>query len=531
MTRRLKIAIATGGRFHVLDLARELHELGHQVKFYSYVPRTRARRFGLPDECHVSLLPLVLPALAWQRLMPRLMPRMRERVLFALLNRAVMIRLHPCDIFICMSGIYLEVARFAKVRYGAAIWLERGSRHILSQDEILAAVPGAERPSPLAIRRELAGYALADRIVIPSHHVVESFCRDGSIYPKLFYNPYGVDLAMFPSRREKAPSEPFLFLFVGTWSLEKGCDLLQEAVSKVSGVRLIHVGAIGDLNFPTGDYRFVHVDPVPQPKLARLYSAADIFVLASRQEGFGVVLSQALASGLPVICTDRTGGPDLAHTAALAARITVVPAGDLDALTRAIAEWCDRLRALKSFSLLYVGSWSLRKGCDILAKAVKQVSGVRLTHVGAMGDCEFPAGHSQFIHADPVRQPELATVYSEADLFILASREEGLSAVLIQALASGLPVVCTERTGGADLALTPTLAARITVVPHDDVGAMASAIAGWRDRRFGGETLPRLAETDREKLSWTAYARRYSDELLVMRSRGDPTDLLRRNGQ
>src|SRR5262249_54127731 len=134
-------------------------------------------------------------------------------------------------------------------------------------------------------------------------------------------------------------------LFVGTWSLQKGCDLLAEAVRKVPGVRLTHVGAIGDLRFPDGDTRFVHVDQVPQAELARFYGAAEVFVLASRQDGFGVVLSQALASGLPVICTDRTGGSDLAHTPALAARITVVPAGNLDALGSAIAWCCDRLRA------------------------------------------------------------------------------------------------------------------------------------------------------------------------------------------
>ena len=93
MTRRLNIAIATVGRFHVLDLARELHALGHDVRFYSCVPRARARSFGLPDECHIPLLPLALPTLAWQQMMPRLMPKMRERVLYALLNRAVMLRL------------------------------------------------------------------------------------------------------------------------------------------------------------------------------------------------------------------------------------------------------------------------------------------------------------------------------------------------------------------------------------------------------------------------------------------------------
>jgi glycosyltransferase involved in cell wall biosynthesis len=344
LTRRLDIAIATAGRFHVLDLARELHALGHHVRFYSCVPRARARRFGLPGECHVPLLPLVLPAVSWERMMPRLMPRMRERTLYALLNCAVIMRLRPCDVFICMSGIYLEAARFAKDQYGAIIWLERGSRHILSQDEILAAIPGAERPSPLAIQRELAGYALADRVVIPSHHVAESFGRDGSIHAKLFFNPYGVDLAMFPLRSQKGPSEPLSFLFVGTWCLRKGCDLLIEAIKRVLGMRLIHIGAIGDLDFPVNDDRFVHVDPVPQHELARFYAAGDVFVLASREEGLSSVLAQALASGLPLICTDRTGGADLAHTETLAGRITVVAAGDIDALAHAIAAWCDRLR-------------------------------------------------------------------------------------------------------------------------------------------------------------------------------------------
>lgn len=343
MTRRLKIAIATTGRFHVLDLARELHALGHCVKFYSYVTRRRARRFALPDECHVSLLPLVLPAAAWERLMPRFMPRTQERMLCALLNLAVMLRLRPCDVFICMSGYYLEAARFAKQRYGAAIWLERGSHHIHSQDEILAAIPGAQRPSPVAIRRELAGYALADRVVIPSYHVEESFRRDQSTYTKLFYNPYGVDLAMFPYQREP-PTDggPFSLLSIGTWSLQKGCDLLVEAVRKNPGVRLTHVGPIGDLDFPIDDDQFLHVDPAPQPELARFYAAADVFVLASRQDGFGMVLAQALASGLPLICTDRTGGADLAHTPALAARVTVVPHDDVDALAGAIARWRDR---------------------------------------------------------------------------------------------------------------------------------------------------------------------------------------------
>src|SRR5262249_28267722 len=274
MTGRLRIAIATAGRFHVLDLAMELNALGYEVDFYSYVPKVRALRFGLPSACHRSILPLALPALALERFAPVVPPSIREWFLYKSLNLAVVTRLRACDLFIGMSGIYLEAARFAQRRFGAAIWLERGSRHILSQDEILAAIPGAFRPTSLAIDRELAGYALADRIVIPSSHVEESFRRDPAAHAKLFVNPYGVDLKMFPNNTQRQESNKELsLLFVGTWSQQKGCDLLVSAVMRTPGVQLVHVGAIGrDLAFPTDDARFVHIDTVPQPQLRRFYA-------------------------------------------------------------------------------------------------------------------------------------------------------------------------------------------------------------------------------------------------------------------
>src|SRR5204863_4159729 len=100
----------------------------------------------------------------------------------------------------------------------------------------------------------------------------ESFQCDQSAFGKLFYNPYGVDLAMFTLRTRDARFEPFSILFVGVWSFRKGCDLLAEAVRQVPGVRLNHVGAIGDLKFPTEDNRFMHFDPVPQPELTRFYA-------------------------------------------------------------------------------------------------------------------------------------------------------------------------------------------------------------------------------------------------------------------
>ena len=74
-TAKLRIGIATSGRFHLLDLARELDALGVDVRFYSYVPRKRAQKFGLPPAVTLHLLPFLFPLVALERVLPRLLPR------------------------------------------------------------------------------------------------------------------------------------------------------------------------------------------------------------------------------------------------------------------------------------------------------------------------------------------------------------------------------------------------------------------------------------------------------------------------
>src|SRR5258705_187688 len=119
---------------------------------------------------------------------------------------------------------------------------------------------------------------------------------------------------MFPTAERRSSDKEFTLLFVGSWTLRKGCDLVMSAIAQTPLVWLVHVGSIDtDLAFPREDPRFVQIDPVPQTELARFYAEADAFVLASREEGLAVMQAQALASGLPVICTDRTGG-SRAHT-------------------------------------------------------------------------------------------------------------------------------------------------------------------------------------------------------------------------
>jgi starch synthase len=347
---KLRIGIATSGRFHLLDLARELDALGGEVQFYSYVPRKRAETFGLPGRCHVALLPFLFPLVALERLLPRLFPHTTERLMCWALDIATILRMRRCHVFICMSGMYVHAPRFAQWRYGARVILHRGSKHILSQKEILARIPQAQQVTPFIVRRELKGYAIADRIAVPSTHVAESFKPWPQEAEKLFLSPYGVDLEQFPLRNGALPPNPTV-LFVGNWSYQKGVDVLSEAIEKMEGVRLVHVGALADAPFPD-HFRFIHYEPVPQWKLKGFYGAAHVFALASRQDGLALVQCQALASGLSLVCTDRTGGSELASLPGLARLIRVVPAGDAEALRRALAETLDAATAKDGLAMI-----------------------------------------------------------------------------------------------------------------------------------------------------------------------------------
>lgn len=341
----MKIAIASLGRFHVLDLARELDALGEDVRFHSYVPRKRAERFGLPVRCHRGFFAAVAPFLAWQHKAPNFWPAGQERAMAHALDAAVTAQLKPCDVFICMSGMYLGAARHAKRRYGARIYLERGSQHILAQRRILEGLGAARKPTDFIVAREQAGYDLADRIAVPSTPVVDSFLQEAPhLKDKLFVNPYGVDLDLFSQRAGPRPEGPPRVLFVGSWSLRKGVDVLVQAVRALPGVHLTHVGGLVDWPFPAGDPQFTHVGTVPQWHLKGHYARADVMVLASREEGLALVQPQALASGLPLVCTTRTGGADLRLTPALSDRISVVAPDNAEALAQALNFTLDRNR-------------------------------------------------------------------------------------------------------------------------------------------------------------------------------------------
>jgi len=173
------------------------------------------------------------------------------------------------------------------------------------------------------------GGALHDRLAAPLHRAtgiaaIGSFAGEDYLLrfpePRHFCIPYFCDLAPFlaASRRTRDDGH-VVFLFCGQMIARKGIDLLLAAFQRLgSGARLLLVGREAELPqllapLPANvRERIVYAGFQPPEELPRLFSQADVFVLPSRYDGWGVVVNQALGAGLPIICSDMVGaGRDL----------------------------------------------------------------------------------------------------------------------------------------------------------------------------------------------------------------------------
>lgn len=128
--------------------------------------------------------------------------------------------------------------------------------------------------------------------------------------------PRGVDLDLFaplPAGQRDAARPP-VALYVGRLAAEKGLDLLSSLALPDHGIRLVMVGdgpARTELaqRFPAPTVTFtglLHGD-----ELAAAYRAADVFVFPSTTETLGLVMVEALASGLPVIAMDSPASREI----------------------------------------------------------------------------------------------------------------------------------------------------------------------------------------------------------------------------
>lgn len=175
----------------------------------------------------------------------------------------------------------------------------------------------------------LGGYRIledAAKVIAVTREEVGQYKSMGVSEDKIEIVPHGVDLSEFDDlprkgefRRKYGLNDDKVILYLGRIDKIKGLDLLVKSFADLSktavGIRLVIVGPdsgyLSDLKRLVSDLRIgdtvVFTGPLFGPDKLKAYVDADVYVLPSSYEIFGITVLEACACGTPVVITDCCG--------------------------------------------------------------------------------------------------------------------------------------------------------------------------------------------------------------------------------
>lgn len=346
----MKVIVSAGGRFHAISLATILARHRVLEHFFS-CSTTNKERDDIGQHRVTHIWPCTIADTMFQRLR---LNRIIDKTWYnfnkdSYFDSCVAQKLKNLsfDLLVVWANYGLQSIKQAHKK-GVRVLIESGSAHIREQEHLLREeyeklkVPGNPIYHATA-KRMTQEYALADYIVVPSSFVINSFVAHGVPANKLLRIPCSMNLE--PLVVERPLNNSFRAIFVGLLSVRKGIHYLIDAWNDLdipeSTSQLILVGSLqADLAHVLrrkkmkGNIFFY--GPASQETVRQLYAQSTVFVLPSVEDGFGMVMGEAMASGLPVICTTNTAAHDLIDD-----NVTgfVLPVGDSQALATKL-RWC-----------------------------------------------------------------------------------------------------------------------------------------------------------------------------------------------
>lgn len=158
------------------------------------------------------------------------------------------------------------------------------------------------------IARDRQKWALSDQVLVPSEYCRQSSIALGCDPARLSLVPYGIPEHWFDLKTEPQPGR---LLFVGQVGLRKGNHVLAEACRMLQSRGVAFECRVAgppqvDLSHPLFEGPS-YLGQVPRSQVQEEFRRADIFVLPTLADSFGLVHLEAMACGVPVITTPHCG--------------------------------------------------------------------------------------------------------------------------------------------------------------------------------------------------------------------------------
>ncbi|MCH8012630.1 MAG: glycosyltransferase family 4 protein [Candidatus Marinimicrobia bacterium] len=317
----MKISVSINGRFHFFDIAAQFHQRGYLQQLITSYPKFKVNEWGVPNTKIKSMVLLELMNRSGKHFgNGRKYLTLLQKKMYGKWSRMVLD--NDIDIFLFFAGNGFNSKLLNDLKEKNVVTVaDEGSSHVLYQNSILkeeSEITGInffKEPNKKLVDETLLEYDLSHYILVPSIFVERSFLDQGIPENKLIRIPWGVDLSHF--KQVPKEDETFRIVFAGGLTLQKGVHYLLQAFHELDlpDAELWLVGGPGYgikhflTQYNNGKVRLKGRQP--QSQLHWFYSQCDVYCQPSIQDGFAMVISQAMACGLPIICTTNTGAKDL----------------------------------------------------------------------------------------------------------------------------------------------------------------------------------------------------------------------------
>ena len=160
----------------------------------------------------------------------------------------------------------------------------------------------------------------SDIVVVNAQQVMNSLIKNGIPKEKIFLNHLPVDVEKVPCKVLYTLTNQINIAYSGRFVSWKGCDILLSVIENLSHTYkniTLNIFGIVESHYYKNDLfiklkqskRLVEHGFLDQEHLFRRLKEIDIYTFLSYSDGSAQSVKEAMASGLPVICTERTNAP------------------------------------------------------------------------------------------------------------------------------------------------------------------------------------------------------------------------------